>query len=338
MNKITIKDVAREAGVAISTASNALNGSHLVNEETRARILETASRLNYVPNLNGRYLKSGKSMLLGFFTCSVKGYYFTVLMDAMSKECERLGYSLNVFVSMDQSVIMNHILGKSFDGIFIYEGERIKDAEIKRIKDSSIKTVFLDRPYQGNHISSVIFDSYQSGYEAAKYLVNLGHKRIGFIEGPPDVFDSMERKRGCMDALREYDLQLREEDVICGMFEELYTYNAVTTFCRNRRGDFPKAIIAGNDHSAVGCIKALKSEGIRVPEDVSVVGFDDIEIAEYFSPPLTTIRNPIVTQGIKAVKQMIDMIDKEKKGTSQLLSGELIIRKSSGVNYSDSQE
>ena len=329
--KITIKDVAKAAGVSISTVSNALNGSDLVNEDTRGRILAIAEKMNYIPNLNGRYLKSGRTKTLAFVTSSVRGMYFSMLADAMYRECDRLGYALNILVTRDKSVIMSNILGSSFDGIFIFEGERIGDPELELIEKNNINTVLLDRNYVSGHIGCVVFDSYKVGYEAARYLINLGHKTIYFIEAAGDVYDSMERKRGYINAMHDYNIEFREEFVIFGMFEELFTYNAVISLLRLGDRNLPDAFIAGNDLSAIGCMKALQSLGYHVPDDVSVVGFDDIEIAEYIKPSLTTVRNPIDTQGTTAVRLMTRMLNDNSKGKAEILTGKLIPRNSSGI-------
>lgn len=332
--KITIKEVAKEAGVAISTVSNALNDSTLVNEETRSKIRAVAERLNYTPNLNGRYLKSGVTKTFGFITSSVRGQYFYTLADAMYRECERLGYTLNIIVTRDKSVIMNNIHGKSFDGIFIFEGERIGDPELEMIEKSDIKTILFDRKYEGKNIGSVTFDSYKAGYEATRYLINLGHKQIYFIEAAGDVYDSMERKRGYIDAMKDYHVEFHKDYVIFGMFEELITYNAVISLLRNKDLFLPDAFIAGNDLSAIGCMKALQNTGYNIPEDVSVVGFDDIEIAEYIKPSLTTVRNPIDQQGTYAIKLMLKMINENQEGRAEVLSCKLVPRNSSGVSPS----
>lgn len=331
MGKVTIKDVAREAGVAISTVSNALNNSDLVNEDTKAKILEVAERLNYVPNLSGRYLKSGKSYMIGFLTSSVSGEYFTTLIDAMSSQCSDMGYTLNVLISRDSTVIKNQILGKQFDGFFIFQGERIKQEELNRLEMNHIKTVLLDRAYSSSCVGSVIFDSYYAGYAVTKHLINLGHKKIAFIEGAADVYDSNERKRGFMDAMEKYHLPVKEEYILQGYFDELLTYNIVSVFIRSRTLEMPDAFIAGNDQSAIGCMKALQDGGYQIPDDISVIGFDDIRVSQYFTPKLSTVKNPINLQGITAVKMLVDMIENNKEGRIEQLHGELVSRESSAV-------
>ncbi|MFC7682128.1 LacI family DNA-binding transcriptional regulator [Paenibacillus sp. GCM10028914] len=331
MGKVTIKDVAREAGVSISTVSNALNDVDVLNPETKSHVLKVAKRLNYVPNLNGKQLKSGKTMMLGFFTTSVSGPYFYTLVESMSRECDRLGYGLNVFVTKDKQIIMSNILGRRVDGVIIYEELRVDDNDIAAMEKDKIKAVFLDRILQNENMGSVIFDSYEAGYEATKYLISLGHKKIAYIAGVDTMFDSVQRREGYLAALREHQIPLDPDYILQGYFEEEGTYNAVKSFIHLHPGKVPDAFLAGNDVSAIGCIRALKSHGYEVPEDISVVGFDDIDIAQYFTPPLTTVRNQIARQGILAVNHLVRLIQKKEQGMLQKLTGELVVRGSSHV-------
>ncbi|WMT41168.1 LacI family DNA-binding transcriptional regulator [Paenibacillus sp. D2_2] len=162
MTKVTIKDVAREAGVSISTVSNALNDVDVLTPETKSHVLKVAKRMNYVPNLNGKLLKTGKTKMLGFFTTSVTGPYFYILVESMARECERLGYGLNVFVTKDKQVIMSNILGRRVDGVVIYEELKIDENDIVSMEKDKIKAVFLDRVIENETMGSVIFDSYVS--------------------------------------------------------------------------------------------------------------------------------------------------------------------------------
>lgn len=331
MGKVTIKDVAREAGVSISTVSNALNDVDVLNPETKSHVLKVAERLNYVPNLNGKLLKSGKTKMLGFFTTSVSGPYFYTLVESMSRECDRLGYGLNVFVTKDKQVIMSNIMGGRVDGVIIFEELKIDDKDIAAMEKDKIKAVFLDREVQNETMGSIIFDSYVAGYEATKYLISLGHKKIAYISGVDTMFDSVQRKEGYLAALRECQFPIDGDYILQGYFEEEGSYNAVKSFLHLHPGKVPDAFLAGNDVSAIGCIRALKSHGYEVPQDVSVVGFDDIDIAQYFTPPLSTVRNQIARQGILVVDHLVRMIQKKEKGKIQKLPGELVVRGSSHV-------
>jgi LacI family purine nucleotide synthesis repressor len=331
MGKVTIKDVAKEAGVSISTVSNALNDVDVLTPATKAHILAVAERLNYVPNLNGKLLKSGESKMLGFFTTSVSGPYFYVLVEAMARECEKLGYGLNIVVAKDKQVILSNILGRRVDGVIIFEDWRIDEKDVATMEKEKVNAVFLDRVMKKDTMGSVIFDSYASGYEATKYLISLGHKKIAYVSGVDTMYDSVQRKKGYLAALKEHQLEMDESYILQGYFEEEGTYNAVKSFIHMHPGKLPDAFLAGNDLSAIGCIKALKSEGYQVPEDISVMGFDDIEIAKYFSPPLTTVKNQIARQGILAIDQLVRMIQKKEEGQIQKLPSEIIVRHSCNV-------
>lgn len=325
--KVTIKDVAKEAGVSIATVSNALNGVDVLHPKTKQKVMDAVEKLQYVPNLNGRYLKAGESKIIGFFTNCITGPYFGTLMNAMSKQCEQRGYGLNIFVTEDKQLIMGNIVGRRIDGAVVFEDRVVHEEEIAQFEKTDTAVVFIDRVIKGKRVASVLFDSYKSAYEATKYLLSLGHKKIAFLESVENVLDSRERKRGYMAALTEYGLE-KEALLIPGGFAEEYTYCEMEKFLQQQPENLPEAILAGNDVSAIGCIKALKKGGYRVPEDVSVMGFDDIEIAQYFTPRLTTVSNPIVSQGIMIIDTLIDMLQDKEEGSVKYLDGELIIRDS----------
>ncbi|MCM3784961.1 LacI family transcriptional regulator [Neobacillus mesonae] len=331
MRKVTIKDVAREAGVSISTVSNALNDVDVLNPETKSHILDVAKRLNYVPNINGKLLKSGKSKMLGFFTTSVSGPYFYTLVETMSRECDRHGYGLNIFVTKDKQVIMSNILGGRVDGVIVYEELRVDENDIEIMEKNNIKAVFLDREIQNETMGSIIFDSYVDAYEATKYLISLGHKKIAYISGVETMFDSEQRKAGYLAALKDYGLPVDEDYILQGYFEEEGSYGAVKSFVNVQGGKLPDAFLAGNDLSAIGAMRALKSLGYEIPQDINVVGFDDIDIAQYFTPPLTTVRNQIARQGMLVVNHLIRMIQKKEQGRHEKLPGELIVRGSTQI-------
>ena len=168
MRKVTIRDVAKEAGVSISTVSNALNDVDTINAQTKERVLEAVEKLNYIPNLNGRFLKSGESRTLGFFTNTMSGPYFNVLVEAMCREADTNGYNIIIFVLKDVPAIMSNIMGRNLDGVLIFEDMGFNEAEMNTLKGSGIPAVFLDREISGDKISSIVFDSYKGGYDATR--------------------------------------------------------------------------------------------------------------------------------------------------------------------------
>lgn len=330
MVKVTIKDVARESGYSIATVSKALNGVDVVKESTKNKILTAAKKLEYSPNLIGKQLKSGSTQTLGFFTSSVTGPYFSVLIDALANFSDKNGYGLNVFISSDREKIMNTIRGRLVDGALLFDAI-IDDDDINVFNNEHISSVFLDRKISTEFTSSIVFDSQAAGRAMGNYLINLGHRNIAYIAGYDGVYDSELRLSGLKQALNDHGLVFEPHNRLSGMFEEEASYNAILSFLRVVRlhgYDLPTAFVAGNDISAIGAIKALRHEGLNVPEDISVVGFDDIDVAEYFNPPLTTIRNPIMTQARGAVEILLASIQEQQNIPSQVLPGELIIRQS----------
>lgn len=332
--KVTIREVAKEAGVAISTVSNALNGSDLVKEATRERVCAAAERLGYIPNMNGRILKGGRSKQLCFLTSSVKGEYFIKLIESINNACVRFGYGLHIYITWDKSVVMKQLLGRQFDGFFIFEGERVQEPELEIINKEQIPVVLVDRKYSSRCIGSVVFDSCRAGMELTEYLVGLGHKRFCFVDSSFDTYDAVERKRGFFQALNAAGIPRDSASVIQGHFDENITFSAVLALlsqCKLSHVLPPTAYVCGNDKSAIGAIKALKEAGASVPEEISVAGFDDIELAQYFHPSLTTVRNPIEQQGKAAVDMMIEMLENEQPGSVVELQGAIVARNSTSI-------
>ncbi len=330
MSKTTIRDVAKESGYSIATVSKALNGVNVVRPETKKKIEAVATRLHYVPNLMGKQLKSGQTKMIGFYTKSVAGPYFSNLVEAIAREAEKNNYGVNVFIATDKQIVLNSIMGNIVDGIIGFE-DLITEDDLRAMEHEKIAAVFVDRNIASETMGSVVFDSYKKGYEAAEYLLRLGHKKIAFIAGFKGVYDSDERQRGYKDAIEKHGLIYDTALILQGSFEEEGSYNAVRSFMRIHSSEIPTAFLAGNDLSAIGAIKALKIMGYDVPKDISVMGFDDIEVLEYFRPGLTTIHNPIARQGALAVDHLLKLIHGQESGKFYQLQGELVIRNSVSV-------
>lgn len=330
--KITIKDVAREAGVSISTVSNALNGVDVLRPETKQHILEVAERLNYVPNLNGRNLKSQYTNVIGLFVTSVRGEYYNILADAIYQSCREYGYELNIFVSEKSETMMANILGRRIDGAMILN-QYIGDREVELLQKAQIPAIFMDRELHGEKISSVVFDSYHEGELVAEYLIGLGHRTFAYIYGPGDNYDNICRLKGFQAGLKRNGLLLEEDYIIRGEFEKKASYCSMKQFM-DRGSPLPDAVFAANDMSAIGTVEALLDAGIRVPEQVNVVGCDDIEIANLVKPSITTVRTSFEKQGALAAEHLIALIREEEKGCIDVLQGRIIPRESTCVRGS----
>ena len=324
--KVTIKDIAKEAGVSISTVSNALNDVDVLQPKTKEHILEVARRLHYVPNLNGRHLKAQATKVIGLFVSAIKGPYYSVLANSIYESCFKNGYSLNIFISNRSDKIMENILGGQMDGAIILN-EFVKDYEKSLILENEIPIVFIDREIKAPHVSSVIFDSFHGGESAAKYLLELGNHSFAYMSGVPNNYDNEERRRGFETALNKAGFTLKEDYVLQGLFEKEASYEAIKDFLESGK-ELPEAIFAGNDESAIGTIQALQEEGIRVPEDVNVLGCDDIETTRLVKPSISTVRTSFEKQGVLAVERLVALIKGEEEGRTQELQGRVIPRES----------
>lgn len=328
--KPTIRDVAKAAGVSIATVSKALNGVDVVKAETKLKVLAAAKELNYVPNLLGKQLKSGQTNMLGFFTNSVSGPYFYALIESIARTADNMGFGLNVFVTKRHDTIQNYLFGNVVDGVIVFES-RITGPDVDMISQHRVPAIFLDRPMVADKIGSITFNSYQEAFDATAYLISLGRRKIAYLAGYPNNYDSNERQRGYEDALKKYGIPVNKDLIILGLFEEPTSYSEMRRFISLHPEDIPDGILAGNDISAIGAMRALKESGISVPQEVSVIGFDDVEIAQYFQPSLTTTRNPIGRQGVLAVKQLVGMISNNDQGQSEVLDGQLVVRNSTTI-------
>ena len=326
---VTIKDVARESHVAISTVSNVLNNVGNVSEETTRRVLETVERLKYVPNVNAKYLKTSKKNTVGLFLSSVQGDFYRQLVQAVHLQCKMNGYVLNIYVSNENTSeeIYNMILSSGVEGAIIMN-DGFADNYIERLERINMPIVFIDREYCSEKISSVVIDNSNGAEQAVEYLIKMGHKRIGYIHGVPN-FDEKARFEAYKRTLEKYNFPIEEKFILNGYFEEAIAYSEMYRLLI-RGGELPDAFFCANDEMAWGCIRAMKQMGVQVPEQVSIVGFDDTILAQYYRPGLTTIHAPIVELGSKSATEIIRLIRREgaDEGMSIRLKPELVLRDS----------
>lgn len=322
MKKITIKDVAREAGVSITTVSHALSGRGVLKKETRERVIAIAHQMQYMPDWNGRNLKSVKTGLVGLFTESIRGYYGQ-LADFMCEECRVNGYELDIFVTNNEEILLGNLLSGRVDGaVILHHG--FQQESMETLIKAEVPTVFLDREVSGKSVSSVLLDSYQTGRVAAEYLYGLGHRRILFVKGE-NTYDGNERLRGFCDFMKEHGLTVEQDYQICGEFDRGIAFESMTSFLQKNL-PIPEAVFAANDDSAFGCIKALAEAGYSVPDQISVMGCDNIELSGWYTPALTTIHTGIDRQGISAVNQIVGLIEGRQQGQIEKIAGKLVER------------
>lgn len=322
--RVTIREVAHEANVSIATVSKALNDVDVVTPKTKAKVIEAAKKLHYTPNLMGKNLKIKKTRMIGFYTHTIIGPYFSTLIESIVEEAEKHQYGVNVIISSDKQALTSHLLGNMVDGFIGFE-DLIDEEALSTIRSERVNAVFMDRQIKDKSISSIVFASRKAGRIAAEHLLKKGHQRIGFLPGHSGVYDSDERYLGFKEVMTSKGFYVNKEWIIPGLFEEKTSFENVDHFLKtNQKDSWPTAWIAGNDLSAIGAIKAIEKNGLSVPSDFSVIGFDNIELLRYFKPQITTIQNPIREQGKQAVNELLALIDHQKNGESKILDCRLI--------------
>lgn len=329
MKKITIKDVAREAGVSTATVSNALNNSDVVQPKTREHVLAVAQRMGYIPNVNGKRLRTMQSKTIGLFVTAMTGDYYGNMADAIHYVCRRHDYELNVFIVSDAESILQKLHNHIVDGAIVFCGP-MDENTLKRIDAADCPVVFLDQEKCGPKVSSVLFDSFTHGGMAADYLLGLGHRDLMHVYGLRGNYDSDQREAGFFSALKCAGVSFREENLLEGRFERAAAYREMRRYLQEGH-KLPDAIFASNDLSATGCMEALKENGVRIPEDISIISCDDNILCSLVTPNLTTIRTNTPKMGTKAAEEIFRLIA-QGNGRIIRLPGSIIVRHSCCVN------
>jgi LacI family transcriptional regulator len=332
----TIKQVAREAGVSVATVSRVFNEKGPVREETRQRILEVALRLGYAPHAMARSLITKKTGTLGVLLPDLYGEFFSEVIRGVDLAARRDGYHILVSSShSDRSeveAVLRALRGR-IDGLIVMSPEADARALEANLPDS-LPIVLLNCRVEGTAFDSINIDNYGGALAMIRHLASLGHRRIAHVKGAPSNNDALERLLGYRDAMQPLLGDGTEELEIEGDFGESSGYRAGETILRMRPR--PTAVFAANDGMAVGLLSALQEAGLRVPDDIAVTGFDDIPIARFLTPPLTTVRLAIAELGALAVRRLLLAMARgeDRERQHEILPTTLVIRGSCGAALS----
>lgn len=322
--KVTIKDVAKAANVSISTVSYALNDSGSVSPETREKIIEVAEALNYRPNAFARGLKSQKSYMIGIFLDNFDGPIYSEIIRGIQEVLKPHQYELIVAEYVSGSRGVSRVFEeKIVDGAIVLS-TGISNQTVEDYASSDFPIVLLDRKLQGEYIANVLIDNTTASYQLIHFIAQQGHEKIALIRGPQDSFDGDERYQGAMTALEAHQLTLFNNQAYIGDFTEESGYAITQEILKCE--EKPDVIVAANDEMAIGVLKALKAAHVSVPEDISVTGFDDIELSRYVTPKLTTVHRPKYELGLLAAHEMISLLKGNKASHQQVLGTHLKIR------------
>jgi LacI family transcriptional regulator len=306
----TMKDVARLAGVSTSTVSHVVNNSRFVSDEIRERILQAVADLNYSPSALARSLKIKQTRTLGMIVTTSNNPFFAEVVAGVERICYQRGYTLVLCNTEGDPERLSHslevLLQKRIDGLLLMCTEARSASVAVFDRHPAVPIVVMDWGPLHTKADRIQDNSALGGYLATRYLIEQGHRRIGLITGPLDKLPAQSRQKGYQQALDEAGIPFQQEYVVAGDFE--FTGGISGMHQLLALAEPPSAVFAGNDVSAVGVYQALYRAGLTVPQDISVVGYDDIELAQYLTPPLTTIHQPQEDLCRQAVDTLLDRI------------------------------
>lgn len=327
----TIKDVARHARVSVASVSRALNGTGVVTQPARQRILRAADKLHYVPHAAARSLSTRRTQTIGVLLPDIFGEFFSELVRGIDSAARGLGHHLLVMGShgdaSEAAAAIRAMRGR-VDGLLImspYVDSGLLGDNPRR----EMPIVLMNTRDRTQAHASLTVDNYGGAFAMVSHLAALGHRCIAHITGPDNSFDSQERLRGYRAALES----LRpgtSEMLLAGDFSEESGYVAGKQMLAGAHQ--PDAIFAANDMMAIGCLFALTESGVKVPNDIALAGFDDIPISRFVTPPLTTMRVDIGDLGRRAVERLVSIIEAadEADTTAEILTPKLTVRVSCG--------
>jgi LacI family transcriptional regulator len=330
----TQEDVARMAGVSRATVSYVINnrtdGNVRISEETRCRVLEAIEELGYRPNVLARSLRRGQTHTIGMIVPDNTNPFFAEVARGVEDTSFEQGYSVilcNSDSDLDKELLYTNVLAeKRVDGI-LFVAVGMSAERICVLQERRMPVVVVDRDIPGVTVDSVMTANERGGWLATRHLIELGHRRIAFIAGPSDVTPSAERVTGYRQALREADIPVDEALILKGDFQYESGYQATHQLLSI--DDSPTAIFACNDLMAIGTISAAVGLGRQIPADLSVVGFDDVPLACFANPSLTTVVQPKYEIGVVAATMLLErMQDPDRPPHRKMLDTELVVRQS----------
>ncbi len=339
ISKVTIYDVAAAAGVSISTVSKALSTNTRVSGLTREKVLKAVKQLNYVPSLAARGTASGRTSIIGLLCPYTPSQ---LLMDphlqgnicGIEESLNEHDYALLIATASrlhePSSSYQRLLRSRYIDGAVVMETQHNKSPDLPlQLSQQSYPWVVLGYPISMVPCYCVHADDLQGSQQMTEYLISLGHRRIGMLKVKGSAYASEERVRGYRQMLNYKGLSFDENLVVeCNDFSAEEAYIAVPRLLN--QSVRPTAIFAANDRMAFGVIQWAREHGLRVSEDLTVVGFDDIPAAKSSFPPLTTVRQPSVTMGHEAIKLLFKLLEGNTTSSRVVLNTELVIRASSG--------
>jgi LacI family transcriptional regulator len=332
MMKSTIHDVAKNAGVSVATVSHVINGTHYVSPELADRVYASINKLNYQQNKLARALSRKNIPLLALIVPDISNPYWSSLARAVQDVTDPYDYSVIVCSSdgiLDREIRFLRSLSGWVSGLILHP-YHVSQVQVNQLILHNSPVVILGEftspEKQPSNWDQVAANNRESVMAAVEYLIGLGHRRIAFIQGTVGTPSSVRRMAGFLDALNSAGLPIQDNLIILGDYTRVGGRKAMAELLN--RPDPPTAVVCANDLSALGALEEAQVRGHKVPQSISIVGFDDIDEAALASPPLTTIRLPPHEIGVVAAEKLIERLKGREESSYAFIKGELIIRES----------
>jgi LacI family transcriptional regulator len=325
--------VAREAKVSVASVSRALNGAGGVTTATEKRIREAAARLRYVPHGAARSLITRRTHTIGALLPDLHGEFFSELIRGIDQKARAHGLHLLVSSAhdgVDDAAAALRAMQGRVDGILILSS-RVDEAFLKANLPQDLPAVLLNSPLEDGTHAVLNIDNFAGTYAMVRHLLGVGHERIAFVTGPKDNFDAQQREQGFRAAMAEF-MPNAASRIVAGDFTERSGLRAGRELLAAKSR--PQAVFAANDMMAVGCLQAFREAGLDVPGDIALAGFDDIPIARYVAPPLSTVRVRIADLGRNAMELLADLIERPGPSAASVhtLGCDIVVRDSCGAH------
>jgi LacI family transcriptional regulator len=328
---VTISDVSKRAGVSRSTVSRVVARNGYVSEAKRHAIERAITELGYRPNTLAQALRSNRSNMLGAVVVDVGTPYFANMVYGMQRSSRAEGKSLLVtsgFADQDEEArAIIELVDRSCDGIILYLERPMRADVVEILRKAHMPVVSIGRNHYPHSRGTVTFDNFGGARQAMDFLFQHGHRKIVHLSGQAEFGDVVARIQGVEAALADHGMQLSDIHIVNGTFSQEFGYSATTDLIKEGR-DFT-AIFAGDDDMAAGVLQALREQGRRIPDDVSVIGFDDAFHAKHLWPPLTTMKQPTDTIGQAAASLLLELLAQPNMGSGERTIGtNLVVRAS----------
>jgi LacI family transcriptional regulator len=326
---VNIKDVAKRAQVSTATVSYVINKKEKVSDELTTKVNQAIKDLNYHPSRIARSLRKGKTMTIGLIMDDISNQFGAEFTRGLMSAARKKDYNVIILnlnrKGAEERNFLDQLLSQQVDGI-IYSGYGTAEDKLLEIEQEGIPIIAVDKPLKSDQISSILIDNRQSVVAVVEYLVKLGHKNICYIAGLPDNPNTLIRAQAFLDGLEQQGIKSSNQSVIYGDYSLFHGYQTIIEMKDLKKYN---AFFCADDMVAFGAMSALKQKGIKIPEEVAVIGFDNVPLASFFDPSLTTINYPMQEMGRKSFELFYKRIKEKNKVTEHiLLPTKIIVRKS----------